>query len=258
MVGSARDQDGPSLQSLSPTLTAGLGGSGASGGAGGTRASTADSCMPRGSQGAFTGGLESIGGATLRNFSPSSSSAVSPFPSPRGLPLPDILLATGDSSAFSATSPRCGSAGKLSPIQLAKERVFRPVTSQELESASLPTLLSVCEFPPIVQRSPQRPATSPQETHYEYFARRCPGVMPEHRRWMEVRCKTGRGLGHRKHRDSSLGRGEKGDHSVGQPRCSSVGGNRASSPRRDGVGKANGRPASSLAKVSPKRLSGVA
>jgi len=266
---SARDQDGPPLLSPSPAPAVGSGCSPASAGIGSFRTSIGDGCLARGSPGAFGGLVDGIGSAALRNYSPSSSSAFSPFPSPRGLPLPDILLATGDSASVAMTSPRCGTNGKLSPIQLAKERVFRPVTSQELEEASLPTLLSVCEFPPIVQRSPQRPASCPerpQETHYEYFARRCPGIMPEHRRWMEVRSKTGRGLGQRKrailseeHRSSSPGR--SGHKSLAPPRCASVGGSRVasprggSSPRGGGLGKAKGRPASSRAKVSGKRAS---
>jgi len=87
-----------------------------------------------------------------------------------------------------APSPRAGDRCLLSPIHIAKERARRPVMSRELLSASLPTPISVLEFPPIVKRN----AAGLKETHYEYFARRCPDESPQHRRVMEHKSRVGK------------------------------------------------------------------
>jgi len=64
--------------------------------------------------------------------------------------------------------PRVG----LPPEEVRRWRVHRPVSAKELVEARAPSPIRATDFPPIFRRPPDRMC---QETHYEYFARRCPG-----------------------------------------------------------------------------------
>jgi len=59
----------------------------------------------------------------------------------------------------------------------ALHRVHQPITFRELVEARAPVPMFLSDFEPITPRAEPRP----QETHYEYFARRLPGERPESR-----------------------------------------------------------------------------
>lgn len=68
------------------------------------------------------------------------------------------------------------------------QRVHQPITFRELKEARAPVPMFLSDFDPITPRAEPRP----QETHYDYFARRIPGEAPENRQAKQLKMETTR------------------------------------------------------------------